>query len=230
MPARVAVLYDIHGNLPALDAVLHEICEADFDIVVVGGDVLPGPMPLVCLQRLQALALPTHYLCGNGERETMAAADGAELASLPEAAKAVLRWTAVRLGQPGRDQVAAWPDSVRLTVEGIGPVLFCHATPRSHSETVAADASRERLAEAFSGSGAALVVCGHTHRQFDRTTAGARIINAGSVGMPFEAPGAYWLELGAAGPRPRRTVYDIAAAAAAIAATGFPFPDWFGGR
>ena len=65
---RIAALYDIHGNLPALDAVLADAVRAGVDRVVVGGDVLPGPMARECLERLQALDVPTEFLRGNGDR------------------------------------------------------------------------------------------------------------------------------------------------------------------
>src|SRR5512142_2914911 len=67
MPMRVAALYDIHGNLPAREAVLDEIDRLGVDQVVVGGDVLPGPMPRQALERLLNLDRPVHFIHGNGE-------------------------------------------------------------------------------------------------------------------------------------------------------------------
>ncbi|MGN6594080.1 MAG: metallophosphoesterase family protein [Terriglobales bacterium] len=194
---RLAALYDIHANLQALDAVLDEVEQEGFEAVVIGGDVLPGPQPRECLARLRGLRLPAHYLRGNGDRETLAAAEGRETATLPEAAKAILRDNACQLSPEDKTWIAAWPPTVSLALDGVGDVLFCHATPASDHETLANDCSDAELARAFGGTGAALVVCGHTHVQFDRTTAsGVRVVNAGSVGMPFQAPGAYWLEFG----------------------------------
>ena len=69
---HVAALYDIHGNLPALEAVLHEIREAGVDRVVVGGDVVPGPMPRETLRRLLDLDLPVHFIHGNCELAVLA--------------------------------------------------------------------------------------------------------------------------------------------------------------
>jgi Icc-related predicted phosphoesterase len=69
---RVAALYDIHGNLPVLEAVLREMREAEVDAVVVGGDVLPGPLPRETLQRLLNQDIPTHFIVGNGELAVLA--------------------------------------------------------------------------------------------------------------------------------------------------------------
>jgi 16S rRNA processing protein RimM len=101
-------------------------------------------------------------------------------------------------------------------------MLFCHATPRSDEEVLTGISPSERWIEAVAGSSEDVVVCGHTHVQFDRTADGVRIVNAGSVGMPYERePGAYWLRLGP-DVEHRRTDYDVESAARAIAATGWP--------
>ena len=73
----VAALYDIHGNLPALEAVLQDVAGLGLDAVVCGGDVFPGPMGCECLHALQALDIPVHYVMGNGDREVLAARSGA---------------------------------------------------------------------------------------------------------------------------------------------------------
>jgi predicted phosphodiesterase len=114
-------------------------------------------------------------------------------------------------------------------VDGIGRVLFCHATPRNDTEIFTRVTAEERLRPVFDGLDAALVVCGHTHMQFDRTVGNVRVVNAGSVGMPFGAPGAYWLLLGP-DVELRRTTYDLAAAAGRIRATGYPQADTFAER
>jgi hypothetical protein len=108
-------------------------------------------------------------------------------------------------------------------------VLFCHATPRSDTEIFTRLTAEERLLPLFEGLDAAVVVCGHTHMQFDRTIAGVRVVNAGSVGMPFGEPGAYWLLLGP-DVRLRYTPYDLAGAAARIRGTAYPQADDFAAR
>jgi hypothetical protein len=110
-------------------------------------------------------------------------------------------------------------------VDGLGPVLFCHGSPRSDDEILTAVSPEERVVAALGGVDEAIVVCGHTHAQFDRRVSGKRLVNAGSVGMPYEAkPGAYWALLGPE-VELRRTAYDLAATAEAIRATGFPEAD-----
>jgi hypothetical protein len=79
---RVAALYDIHGNLPALEAVLQDVRQADVDQIVVGGDVVPGPMPRETLGRLLDLGLPTHFIYGNGELAILAQMEGARTGSV----------------------------------------------------------------------------------------------------------------------------------------------------
>ena len=168
---RVAALYDIHGNLPALEAVLQDIDRADVDRVVVGGDVLPGPMPDETLACLVDLDLPVQFILGNGDREVLAQMTGRETAwyrSAPEQWREPVRWTAEQL-HPEREHVlASWPATCRLEIPGLGEVLFCHATPRNDTECFTRVTPDDRLAPVFSGAKAPLVVCGHTHMPFDR--------------------------------------------------------------
>jgi len=218
---RVAALYDIHGNLPALEAVLADPASDDLDAIVVGGDVVPGPMPVEVLERLAGLPMPVRYLLGNGEAAALAHLDGRALDHLPEGARPAVRWSAEQLSDPQRWQIGEWTATVTLDIDGVGEVLFCHGTPRDDNEIFTRLTPEARLAPAFAGVSATVVVCGHTHMQFDRTVAGTRVVNAGSVGMPFGAPGAYWLLLDG-GIDLRRTAYDLAAAAERIRATAYP--------
>ena len=229
---RVAALFDIHGNLPALDAVLEEAARADIDAFVVGGDVVPGPMPRETLQRLLSLDRPVHFIHGNGELAVLAQMATAEpgLATywgttsgrpLPEPLQAGYRWTAQQLHPEYEPVLAAWPKTVRLPIRGLGDVLFCHATPRSETALFTRRTAEERLLPLFEGLGANVVVCGHTHMQFDRRIGGTRVVNAGSIGQPFGAPGACWLLLGP-GVEMRRNAYDFVRAAEQFRATRYP--------
>ncbi len=217
---RIAALYDIHGNLPALEAVVAEVLSARVDFIVVGGDVLPGPMVNEPLELLMTLPVPVAYLRGNGDREVLAQRRG-QASSLPEAVLESIRWCAAELSEEHESMMREWPESVRLALPGLGEVLFCHATPRNDTEIFTRETPEESLLPVFGDSGASLVVCGHTHMQFDRTVGGVRVVNAGSVGMPFGAAGAYWLLL-ADGIELRRTSYDLEGAAERIRATGYP--------
>jgi predicted phosphodiesterase len=224
---RVAVLTDIHGNLPALDAVLAELRAAGVGLIVVAGDVLPGPMGAECLAVLASLDTPVRYLSGNGERETLAAVDGKELTTVPAPFRPPVEWGARQLSAGQVTQLRLWPPTVDVAVEGLGHVLCCHATPRSDTEIVTRLTPEERVAPAFSGIPADLIVCGHTHIVMDRKISGRRVINPGSVGMPFGEPGAHWLLIDAAGPRFMHTRYDLEAAAVRIRATAYPDAEAF---
>ena len=230
---RVAALYDIHGNLPALDAVLIDVARAGVDRIVVGGDVLPGPMPRETLTRLLSLDLPVEFVRGNGDRETLE--ESPERASrIPEAGRRQLRWCRTELDDVQRAAVASWPATVRLDMPGLGAVLFCHATPRSDEEVVTQLVPEALLGPMYDGV-ADVVVCGHTHIRYDRKVGRTRVVNAGSVGMPFEAPGAYWLLMdgGSEDPRLRTgidmrcTTYDLESAAARVRRTAFPDAEQF---
>ena len=226
---RVAALCDIHANLPALEAVLREVRAAGVDQVLVGGDVLPGPMPRETLACLLAFDVPVRCVLGNGEREVLARMRGSETGAVPEPFRGAVRWVAQAL-QPDYEAVlAGWPATLRAGVAGLGEVLVCHATPRSDTEIFTRRTPEARLRPVFAGLGVPVVVCGHTHMPFDRTVGPVRVVNAGSVGMPFGAPGAAWLVLGP-GVEFRHTPYDLAAAAARIRATGYPLAADFAAR
>jgi predicted phosphodiesterase len=224
MAARVAALYDIHGNLPALEAVLRDVRRAGVDHIVVGGDVLPGPMPRESLACLVDLDIPTEFIHGNGDREVIA-----PTGAVPEAYRESMRWNAEQLRPEDTQRLASWPPTVRVPVDGLGEVLFCHATPRNDTEIFTQATPEEALLPIFGGLGVPLAVCGHTHMQFDRTIGAVRVVNAGSVGMPFGEPGAYWLLLGP-DVQLQRTSYDLAAAAERIRATAYPKADEFAAR
>lgn len=217
---QMAAIYDIHANLPALEAAFEEISEAGVEEVLVGGDVLPGPMPRETIAFLLSLTLPLHFISGNGEAAVLEQLAGRAPAG-PEQYRPIIRWTAERLRPEDQRMLASWPKTLRLPISGLGQVLFCHATPRSDTEIFTRATAEERLLPAFAGIDASVVVCGHTHMQFDRMIGGVRVVNAGSVGMPFGEPGAYWLLLG---PhiQLRRTTYDFAGAAERIRNTDYP--------
>lgn len=223
---RVAALYDIHGNLPALEAVLAAMRETGVDQVVVGGDVLSGPMQVECLERLRALPVPVDYISGNAEREVLAARAGNENKTLPGFALQMMRWCAAQLTPQLAQWIANWPKTVTLKIPPLGHVLFCHATPRDDNDIFTVRTDEALLIPIFAAAQAHIVVCGHTHMQFSRMIGKTRVVNAGSIGMPFGAPGADWLLLGT-GLELRHTPYDRADAARRIARTGFPNPPEF---
>ena len=218
---RVAALYDIHGNLPALEAVLDAVTVAGVDAIVVGGDVLPGPMPKACLDRLYSTGLPTHFIHGNGESAALQVLAGRVPEKVPEAFRPAVQWSAEQLPDEYRTEIAGWPSTRRLEIDGVGEVFFCHATARNDTELVTRLSPDARVLEVFPDLGSTIAVCGHTHMQFDRTVDSLRVVNAGSVGMPFGEPGAYWLLLGP-DVQLKRTPYDLYSAARRLRASKFP--------
>jgi predicted phosphodiesterase len=218
--ALVAVLADIHGNLPALNAVLAEPDAAAADAVVLLGDIALGPLPAETLDLLAGLGERAVWVHGNCEREMVTAFDGKDVPG-PNGSQAAA--SAALIGRRHRDLLDSLPLTVTLEIDGLGACVFCHASPRRDDEMLLVDSPVERWDAALSGLGAdaRTVVCGHTHMQFDRLAAGRRVINPGSVGMPYGPPGAHWALLGP-DIRLRRTRYDTAAAAEGIAASRYP--------
>jgi len=190
--APVAALYDIHGNLAALDAVLAEV--PDDATIVVGGDVCAGgEQPSETLARLRGLGDRVRWVRGNADRELFPGEGGLVPEPLVEATRSKL----------SEEDIAFLHD--RPEAQQIDDVLYCHASPRNDVDIFTERTPEERIAFLFEGLDVPTVVCGHTHTQYERTVAGVHVVNAGSVGMPYEEePGAYWL-LDLAH---RRTPYD----------------------
>lgn len=208
----VAALYDVHGNLPALDAVLSEV---DADLILVGGDFVAGPWPAETLERLRALGDRARFIRGNADREVVEPSTDGRAGGPPPC---LMEFVRERLSAEQIDFLAALPLTETIPVEELGDVLFCHATPRSDDELLTRISSEERWLAALEGVEANVVVCGHTHVQFDRMVGAYRVVNAGSVGMPYESePGAYWL-LAGPGAELRRTPCEVPD----ISATGWP--------
>lgn len=228
----MAVLNDVHANMPALESVLEEVRQAQVDLIVFGGDVIPGPMVRETLSRVLHLDIPTQFLHGNGELAVLAQIEAPDPSAvtywgttsgfvLPEPLREIPRWTA-RQVQPDYTRVlASWPRTVRQEIPGLGDVLFCHGTPHSETDAFTRLTPEDVLLPVFEGLGVSLVVCGHTHMQFDRMIGSTRVVNAGSVGMPFGRTGADWLLLGP-DVELRNTSYDLATAAERIRATEYP--------
>lgn len=226
-PTRIAALYDVHGNMPALKAALAAAADVSVELLVFGGDMALGPMPAEVLDLCMQLTTPARFLSGNCDRLVVDAFDGRALpAATPETARKSFEWVAGRLTQGHRDFLAGLPLSVSLDVPGLGEVLSCHATPRSDSEIITERTPESVLRPMLSHFGARVIVCGHTHIQYDREVDDTRIVNAGSVGMPYGATGAHWLLLDS-DVHLHRTAYDTKAAAARIRASGYPDAESF---
>ena len=206
----------------ALEAVLADPrCQAA-DTVVSGGDLVAGPLPVECLERLEAEGERVRFLMGNGDRE--AADPSTADPSVVESA----RWCAARLGAARLGRVAQWPATVELEVADVGTVVFCHATPSSDTRILTPFTPDEAVAAELDGVTANVVVCGHIHVQYDRRVGDVRLVNAGSVGMPYEGtPDAHWLLLDERGVELVSTPYDSEAAYELLEAKERPAFEWF---
>jgi putative phosphoesterase len=222
---RVAALYDIHGNLPALEAVLEDVARARADRVVIGGDAVPGPMPRETLARLLDLDLPVQFIIGNGEVAVLAEMEGKDC-GVPARYRESIRWNAAQLRRRDGELLATWQNTLHMEVSGVGKILFCHATPENSDDVFTRLTPQDKLVSIFAESDADVIVCGHTHMQFDRSIGRLRVVNAGSVGMPFGNPGAYWLLL-APEVEFHRTEYDLEIAASRIRRTHYPEAEEF---
>jgi putative phosphoesterase len=206
VPASIAVLADVHGNLPALQAVIAEVEREGFDVVVSAGDQVSGPMPSECLEALRALPGDVRWVMGNADRHAID----------PEHEPYFMDgWAYERLSAEQRDFIRGWELSVT-----VGDVLVCHGTPRDDEEKVTKLTPPERLASILEGVDAPLIVCGHVHHQFALQD---RFFCAGSIGMAYEdgTPGARWLAVRDGRVEMRTTPYDVDAAEAAVHATGY---------
>jgi putative phosphoesterase len=213
---RVAVVPDVHGNLPALRAVLAELDSERVDAIVVAGDVVGGPYPREVLDLLAGRRESVIWIRGNAEREAVAAWDGAAVCD-DEAGRAAA-WSARAIDRQWRQRLGSWP--IAATLDG---VRYCHGSPRRDDEMLTRATSDAVLREALDGVEEALVVGGHSHQQFIRELdGGPTYINAGSVGMPYEGrPGAFWLTVNDRRPELRETAYDLDAAVAELRGSGY---------
>jgi putative phosphoesterase len=194
----VAALYDVHGNPAALEAVLAEVGDAT---LVFGGDYAWGPFPAETVDRIRSL--DALAIRGNADRDP-----GDD-------------WIVEELGGERFEWLQTLPEQIELNVEGVGRVLFCHGSPRSDEDIILRTTPDEWLREMVANVEADVVVCGHTHMQFDRVVDGIRVVNAGSVGLAYGGPGAHWLQLGP-GIEHRQTPYDYESFADRVEASDWP--------
>ena len=206
--SRIVVLADIHGVFPAVEAVLAEPDVRSADTIVLAGDIASGPMPVETLDLLVTLGERAVWVRGNAERELVATARGLFEGTPPDE---ISPWAAAQVRADQVELLDQLPTSVT-----IGDTLFCHATPRDDEEMVLVDSPISRWADVLSGVPEEIrtIVCGHTHMPFARQVDRRLVVNAGSVGMPYGAPGASWALLTPAGVELRRTYLDIDEAAA----------------
>jgi putative phosphoesterase len=210
--ASVAVLSDIHGVLPVLDAVLAEPDVAAAELVVVTGDHAAGPMPVEVLDRLVGLGERCLLVRGNADRELVDVARGRD------SQIDVSNWAGRQLRPDQVELLAGLPHPVRVEVDGFGTVVFCHGTPRDDDEVVLVDTRMTRWAEVFVDLDESdrVVVCGHTHMPFVRLVDRRLVVNSGSIGMPYGLAGGSWALLHDGQVSLRHTEVDLEAAVAGV--------------
>jgi len=207
---RVAALADVHGNAPALAAVLEEVERERPDVVVFCGDLTWGSLPQETLALVRGLEIPARFVRGNADR-----AVGTDLDSRGG-------WMDSLHTPDDRAFLSGFEETVLIEIDGLGRTCFCHGSPRSDEECVTERTPAQRIHEFMAGIDASVVVTGHVHVSYDRVVDGIRMVGPGSVGLPYEAgPGARWALLGP-DVELRRTDYDIEAAVELMRATDDP--------
>jgi putative phosphoesterase len=213
---RVAVLSDVHGNAVALQAVLQELSTESVDQIIFGGDLTWGPLPEETLALVAGISTPKLFVRGNAERALLEPSD------TPTERE---RWLRERHSAADLGFRAEFAPTVTVEIDGLGPVLFCHGSPRSDEEVVTPATPARRVREFSAGVTERVIVSAHTHLQFDREVEGIRLVNPGSVGMPYEGrPGAFWAVLGP-NVSLRRTDYPLADAVERYRASGDPLAE-----
>lgn len=175
---RIALVGDMHGNAVAFRAVLDDLEGLEPDLIVSLGDVAQGgPQPRECVDLLRELGCPCVY--GNSDHFLVALDFGSE--EVTEEQLATAHWSREQLGDDGLEFLRGF----RPTVDA-GPLLCCHATPRSNEEVILPATPHEEMEEALAGVTAAAVATGHVHLQWLRRAGGTLWFSAGSVGLVWE--------------------------------------------
>jgi predicted phosphodiesterase len=206
---RIAALYDVHGNVHALEAVLRDVRAESVDRVLFGGDLAAGPLPRETIELARSVP-NAEFVLGN-----------ADVLSSPSASpewESARRWVEGQLDAEQIEWLAALPFAWRAD-----DTLYVHANPVDVDELVTERTPDERVAALLESVTESRVVTGHVHIQFTRRVGEIEWIGAGSVGMPYaDGPGAYWALVTPGAVEFRRTEYDLEAAAAAMRASGHP--------
>jgi putative phosphoesterase len=207
---RVAALADVHGNAPALQAVLAEVAREQVDLIVFCGDLTWGPLPSETLALVAALDVPARFVRGNADRMVGVEPEGRG------------PWMAEHHDAEQTAFVNGFESHVVVDVDGLGPTRFVHGSPRSDEECVTPETPAERVAEFMADVPERVVVTAHVHVSYNRVVDGVRLVGPGSVGRPYEGePGARWALLGP-DVELRRTEYDVESTAALYRASGIP--------
>lgn len=224
MAKKLAAIYDVHGNASALDAVLSDVEKCGVDTIVFGGDLAWGPQPRLVMERVMSLSGNLHFIKGNADRE-VGERYGVEQ-GLDDWVAEINQWCFDQLTEQQIEFLNNQQEKVTISVDGLGEVLFVHGSPRSDEEAIRKDTPQDEIEPMISSVKEPVIVCGHTHIQFDRTVFGKRIVNAGSVGLQSAARGACWVLIGSEVDL-RETKYDYQKAAEHILGSGVPMASDF---
>jgi len=241
---RLAVLSDVHGNLPALEAVLADIREQGTpDGYWVLGDLAAFcPWPAETLARLRERP-DVSFLQGNtdrylvtGRRPAMnvrSAGDWARAPAWLAGRDANFRWTVERLAYADFEFLRGLPPTLEMEVPSYGRVVAVHAAPGDDEAVILPDASEDELLPRLGSVGARLLLYGHTHCPVDRVVGGVRLVNDGSVGLPLDGdprPAYALLDFDGGGcdVTIRRVSYDLEVVVAELERVGHPARAWVG--
>jgi predicted phosphodiesterase len=219
----MAVIYDVHGNLPALEEVLAEARAEGIDRVVCGGDVaLFGAHPAECAERLRDLGDRLIAVRGNCDRYLL------EESEAPDDEVDVLRWTKDALGSELTQWLGGLPATAEIPDQG---ALVVHASPRSDEDVMLPDTDEGTVSEMLAGSTASIVLCGHVHIQYRRRVGSQELVNPGSVGLPSDGDRrSAWAVLEDGRVSFRRAAYDVDAVIDELRQIGHPTAEQVGSR
>ena len=233
---RIALFSDVHGNLPALDAVLADIATAGLDDVYCLGDLVGyGPDPSGVIARIRDAGIPTirgNYDDGIGNRRGQCGCYYATAEARADG-EASYAFTDAALDDADHEWLSALPDTLRFEHGGLR-VLLAHGSPRKINEYLLPDRTDTFLAKLADEAEADVVCVGHVHVPYHRELAGGdgrtvHYVSSGSVGKPKDGdPRAGWVELcladrgGGVETALRRVAYDIDAVVSAMARAGLP--------
>ena len=233
----LCVISDIHGNLPALEAVLTEVSTDPVDQIVCLGDVALGPQPAETLARVRALECPV--VMGNWDAwavDGFPEGEGDLWATFVEQGE----WWAAKLSAEDAAFIRTFAPRVELELDGV-PILCFHGSPSSYDDMILAATPHEDIVRMFAGLPHPVMVGGHSHVQLVRVVEGTLLVNPGSVGLPFRGIPLGQLQLispwaeyalvrvddGRVSVELRRTLYDVEEMLARTIESGVPHASWW---
>jgi predicted phosphodiesterase len=238
---RLALIADIHGNLPALDAVLAELAREGIDQAVCLGDISIGPQPVETLERVRALGCPV--ILGNWDAWLVEGMPDLDGGALGQVLSETCSWAGSKLSPEQQDLLLRFAPVVEHDLPGGETLLAFHGSPRSYEDAIFATTPDDEVEEMLDGRDALVHVGGHTHFQLVRRLGESLLVNPGSIGLPFRRalPGvmevAPWAEYGVltfedgrVSVDLRRAPFDLDELLTALRESGMPHAEWWAAR